>query len=97
MEMNKKYLSSNFTVTSRDEHQFIFRNKTNAPDLGKYNPRMNSVDAKTKITKFDDHKKYSEEAKERKLELSFKKVHICDHVVKGITNSPEKKRPVKKG
>ena len=53
--MNKKHLSSNFTVTTRDEHQFIYRNKTNAPELGKYNPRMHSVDAKPKVTRFKDH------------------------------------------
>ena len=58
---------------------------------------MNSVDAKPKITRFKDHKQYSEIAKERKLEMSFKNVHICENIIKGITNSPEKKRPVKKG
>ena len=43
-ENGMKNLTSNFTVTSRDRHQFIFRNKTGPPDVGKYNPNTALVE-----------------------------------------------------
>jgi hypothetical protein len=47
LEENRKNFSSNFITTSREQHQHTFRNKTMPPDIGKYNPRMESVDKKT--------------------------------------------------
>jgi Spy/CpxP family protein refolding chaperone len=43
-EISRKNCSPSFQVTSRDRHQFIFRNKTNPPDVGKYSPNLASVE-----------------------------------------------------
>ena len=37
-ELEKKTMSSNFISTSREQREFIFRNKTDAPNIGKYYP-----------------------------------------------------------
>ena len=71
LEENKKNCSSFFNCTSREQHQYIFRNKTQPPDIGKYNPRMESVDKKTKIAQIPSEPKYAEEAKRKKLDLDF--------------------------
>ena len=33
-------MSSNFISTSREQREFIFRNKTDAPNIGKYYPKL---------------------------------------------------------
>jgi hypothetical protein len=73
LEINKKNLSSNFHATSREKHQFIFRNKTEPPDVGKYNPRMHSVDAKAKIAKIEDQQENAISARKKMFDLSFNK------------------------
>jgi len=71
MEINKKNFSSNFTSTSRDRRQFIFRNKTDPPELGKYNPRMNSIDKREKKATIFKEWEFSESAKKKKIEFDF--------------------------
>jgi hypothetical protein len=86
MQENKKYLTSNFISTSREQHEHIFRNKTQPPDIGKYHPRMGSVDKKAKVAKILAEPFLSERAKQKKLELDFQNSSICGHIVKNIAN-----------
>lgn len=44
LEKNKKNLTANFTGPSRERVNFIFRNKTNAPEVGKYTPLSTIID-----------------------------------------------------
>lgn len=65
-EINKKKCSSNFVSTSRDRRQFIFRNKTFPPEVGKYSPNLKFIEERAPEMKLmnQDHKS---PAKERKL------------------------------
>jgi hypothetical protein len=92
MEYNKKNFTSNFISTTRDQHQHIFRNKTQPPDVGKYNPRMESVDKKPKVTVIKQESVHSMEAKNKKLEFDFQNSSICGHIVKNITSWASSKR-----
>ena len=38
LERNKKTLTANFVGPSREKVEYIYRNKTNAPEVGKYTP-----------------------------------------------------------
>lgn len=79
-----KNLSSNFTVTSRDRHQFIFRNKTDPPDVGKYNPISSLVIPKVPEANFNKPIEYSQDATQKKIDLEFNQTHICNHLIKNI-------------
>jgi hypothetical protein len=56
LEKNKKHLTANFIGPSRDKVNFIFRNKTNAPEVGKYTPLNSVIDRNVpKPSFFYDH------------------------------------------
>ena len=44
-KINKKKCTSSFQAVSRDGRNFAFRNKTGAPEVGKYNPMTRAVEA----------------------------------------------------
>ena len=83
--MHKKNCTGNFITTSRDQHQFAFRNKTDPPDVGKYNPRMNSVDKKSVATKINKSIDYLEVAHKSK-EFQFSQKELCPKIIKNICN-----------
>ena len=62
MEINKKNCSANFVSTSRERREFILRNPTNVPEVGKYYPNMKAVSKEMPNAKFDV-KDYSKQAK----------------------------------
>ena len=55
MEINRRNLTANFQTTSRDHHQFIFRNKTDPPEVGKYHPTTIQIDKKVKVVNLDTY------------------------------------------
>lgn len=85
LELNKKTLTSNFKATSKERHSHIFRNKTNPPDVGKYNPRMSSIDKKAPRPMILQGPVYSDAAKLKKSDFDFEQVKLCEHVVRLIT------------
>ena len=85
MEINKKNCSPSFQVTSRDRHQFIFRNKTNPPDVGKYRPTFQ--DKRTLEVDWSSiNDSNTKEAQERKINLDFENNHVCHHIVNVIAH-----------
>jgi hypothetical protein len=44
LEWNKLNMTANFSAQSRAQHDFAFRSRTNAPEIGKYTPKMDFVD-----------------------------------------------------
>ena len=55
MEINRRNLTANFQATSRDQHQYIFRNKTDPPEVGKYHPTTVQIDKKVKYVNLDTY------------------------------------------
>ena len=82
-ELYRKNCSGNFKFTSRDQHEFAFRNKTNPPDIGKYNPRLDNVEKKSPTVKIYDEGNGKEIASEYKIKQSSRN-DLCPHVVKNI-------------
>jgi hypothetical protein len=66
------------------------------PDIGKYNPRMESVDKKTPGAQIPKEPTNQENAKLKKMEFDFNNSSICGHIVKNIANwhSEKKKAPI---
>lgn len=84
-ENGMKHLSSNFAVTSRDRHQFIFRNKTDPPDVGKYNPSRGCTEPKSLKASFPLESvgaNSSRGAAEKNAERELENRNICKHMVK---------------
>ena len=44
LEWNKKLMTATFQSQSRTQHEFAFRNRSGAPEVGKYTPKMDFVD-----------------------------------------------------
>lgn len=85
-ERNKHIaLSMNFKTTTRDQRKEIFRNKTNAPAVGQYNPESKKF--KTSIYKPHINGEHLTEldATQRKLRLSKTNLSICQHVPRTIS------------
>lgn len=59
------------------------RNKTDPPDVGKYNPTRKYVEA-TVPAKSIIYKEYSTEAKVRKVDYQFNQSKICSSLVKSL-------------
>ena len=93
-ELNQKNLTSNFVATSRDRHQYIFRNKTEPPDAGNYHKQImvESVESKTNVGKMLPEQSNAEKAKERRVELNYNNQTICDNLVKVISTTSNMKR-----
>lgn len=72
-ELGMKNLTSNFAATSRERHQFIFRNKTGPPDVGKYNPNTSLVEPTSLKANFKKYEEFSKRAAQVKLDLEFEK------------------------
>ena len=84
-ENGLKHLSSNFAVTSRDRHQFIFRNKTDPPDVGKYNPSRGYTERKSPQASFPLESvgaNSSTGAAEKNADRELENRNICKHMVK---------------
>lgn len=84
LEKNKKTLTANFIGPSRKKVDFMFRNKTNAPEVGKYTPN-NTITYKN-VPKpgffYDD--KNCKTARLKKSKLNFENKDLCSHLVKGL-------------
>ncbi len=66
-------MSHNFTGPSRERVNFIFRNKTNAPEVGKYTPINTIIDKNVPKPAFDKDDKFSKKARQEKIERNFQK------------------------
>lgn len=82
-EIKQKQCSSSFQATTRDRRNYILRNKTDPPEVGKYNPSRRFIDPKIPA-KSINQKEYSTEAKIRRVDHHFKHTKICSSLVKSL-------------
>ena len=84
LELSMKNFSPNFKATSRDRYNMIFRNKTDPPEFGKYNPSLNVVRKKERNVVIRSHWEFQEAARKRRQDLDFRNQHLCGSLVKSL-------------
>ena len=75
----------NFKVTSRDQYQEMFANKTNPPAVGQYHPNKERFLQAVRNPHLDPEHIAELEATKRKFDLSRQSIKICGHVERTIT------------